>query len=72
MIDEGRDLFKDSDIRECKWERLAFILAERLTSPEVERILDDKNFRKSLILLGVDKADVLVPWVVAKGHFLRS
>jgi superfamily II DNA helicase RecQ len=57
--DEGRDLFKE--IRECKWEPV-FISAERLTSPEVERILDDIIFCKSLILLGVDKAHVLVPW----------
>lgn len=56
---EGRDLLKE--IRQCKW-AVVLLSAERLVSPEVDAIVRDPQFRKNLVLLGIDETHLLVPW----------
>ncbi|KAF9476742.1 hypothetical protein BDN70DRAFT_923098, partial [Pholiota conissans] len=56
---EGRDLVKE--VLQCRWP-VVLLSAERLLSPDVDKILRDENFRRNLVLLGIDEAHVLDPW----------
>ena len=41
---------------------IVFLYAERLASPEIDKLLRDDRFRRDLVLLGIDEAHLLVPW----------
>jgi len=45
----------------CLWE-IVFLFAERLSSPEINKLIRDDRFRRNIILLGIDEAHLLVPW----------
>jgi len=47
------------EIGRCLWE--IFLSAERLASPEIDKLIRDNHFRCNLILLGIDEAHLLVP-----------
>jgi len=48
------------EIGRCLWE--IFLSAERLASPEIDKLIRDNHFRCNLILLGIDEAHLLVPY----------
>ena len=57
--EQGRYLLKE--VHECKWQ-LVIVSPERLTSPEFDKILQSRKFRKNLVLYVVDKAHIVIPW----------
>ncbi|CAA7262720.1 unnamed protein product [Cyclocybe aegerita] len=56
---EGRNLLQE--IRRCEWS-IVLLSAERLVSREVDTILRDSNFQANLIVFGINKTHLLVPW----------
>ena len=48
------------EIEHCLWE-IIFLSAERLASPEIDKLSRDNHFRCKLILLGIDEAHLLPP-----------
>ncbi|KAF8955674.1 P-loop containing nucleoside triphosphate hydrolase protein [Flammula alnicola] len=56
---EGRDMLRE--IRHCEWS-IVILSAERLVSREIDSILRDEDFRKNLVVFGIDEVHVLVPW----------
>lgn len=56
---EGRNLLHE--VRDCEW-NIVLISPERLGSREFDGVVRNEEFRKNLVLYGIDEGHVLVPW----------